>query len=71
MSAALRTASRVPIRSANDEVRAQRQQRRQSPDSAFVFTTERGGPFTPDAVNRLIKRIDPRARFAFPVCAPA
>jgi hypothetical protein len=29
----------------------------QSPDSAFVFATERGGPFTTDAVNRLIKRI--------------
>jgi integrase len=24
------------------------------PDSGFVFATERGGPFTPDAVNRLI-----------------
>jgi hypothetical protein len=30
--------------------------RRQSPDSALVFATERGGPFTPDAINRLIKR---------------
>jgi site-specific recombinase XerD len=27
--------------------------------------TERGGPFTPDAVNRLIKRIGERAGFAF------
>jgi type 1 fimbriae regulatory protein FimB/type 1 fimbriae regulatory protein FimE len=34
-----------PLRS--DEVRALRELRRQSPDSAFVFATERGGPFTP------------------------
>jgi site-specific recombinase XerD len=26
-----------------------------------VFTTERGGPFTSDAINRLIKRIGERA----------
>jgi integrase len=52
-----------------DEVRALRELRRQSPDSAFVFVTERGGPFTPDAVNRLIKRIGERAGLAFPVHA--
>jgi len=38
--------------------------RRQCPDSVFVFATERGGPFTPDAVNRLIKRVGERADFA-------
>ena len=54
-----------PLR--GDEVRALRELRRQFPDSAFVFTTERGGPFTADAVNRLVKRIGERARFAFPV----
>jgi type 1 fimbriae regulatory protein FimB/type 1 fimbriae regulatory protein FimE len=54
-----------PLR--GDEVRALRELRRQFPDSAFVFPTERGGPFTPDAVNRLIQRIGDRARFAFPV----
>ena len=43
--------------------------RRQFPDSGFVFATERGGPFTADAVNRLIKRIGERAGFAFPVHA--
>jgi integrase len=48
-----------PLR--GDEVRALRELRRQFPDSAFVFATERGGPFTPDAVNRLIKRIGERA----------
>jgi hypothetical protein len=40
---------------------------RQFPDSKHVFDTERGGPFTPDAVNRLIKRIGERAGFDFPV----
>jgi len=54
-----------PLR--GDEVRALRELRRQSPDSAFVFATERGGPFTPDAVNRLIKRIGARAGFGFPI----
>ena len=38
-----------PLR--GDELRALRELRRQFPDSAFVFATERGGPFTPDAVN--------------------
>jgi hypothetical protein len=53
-----------PLR--GDEVRALRELRRQCPDSAFVFATKRGGPFTPDAVNRLIKRNGERADFAFP-----
>ena len=35
------------------------------PESDFVFATERGGPFTPDAVNRLIKRIGERAGLSF------
>jgi type 1 fimbriae regulatory protein FimB/type 1 fimbriae regulatory protein FimE len=56
-----------PLR--GDEVRALRELRRQFPDSAFVFATERGGPFTADAVNRLVKRIGERVRFAFPVHA--
>jgi integrase len=51
-----------PLR--GDEVRALRELLRQFPASAFVFATERGGPFTPDAVNRLIKRIGERAGFA-------
>ena len=54
-----------PLR--GDELRALRELRRQSPDSAFVFATERGGPFTADAVNRLIKRIGERSGLAFPV----
>jgi type 1 fimbriae regulatory protein FimB/type 1 fimbriae regulatory protein FimE len=56
-----------PLR--GDEIRALRELRRQFPDSAFVFATERGGPFTPDAVNRLIKRIGTRASFPFQVHA--
>jgi integrase len=56
-----------PLR--GDELRALRQLQREYPDSAFVFATERGGPFTPDAVNRLIKRIGERAGMSFPVHA--
>jgi type 1 fimbriae regulatory protein FimB/type 1 fimbriae regulatory protein FimE len=56
-----------PLR--GDEVRALRELRHRSPDSAFVFGTEHDGPFTPDAVNRLVKRIGERARFAFPIHA--
>ena len=58
-------ADHVPI--SFTSIRALRELRRQFPDSGFVFATERGGPFTPDAVNRLIKRIGERAGFAFPV----
>ena len=54
-----------PLR--GDEVRALRELRRQFPDSAFVFPTERGGPVTSDAVNRLIKSIGQRAGFDFQV----
>jgi len=54
-----------PIR--GDELRALRELQRQYPDSGFVFTTERGGPFTPDAINRLVKRLSERAGFPFQV----
>ena len=47
-----------PLR--GDEVRALRKLHGET-ISNFVFETERGGPFTPDAVNRLIKRIGGRA----------
>ena len=44
--------------SAVDELRALRRlQREQDPKSTFVFTTERGGPMTPDALNRMVKRL--------------
>jgi site-specific recombinase XerD len=32
-----------------------------------VFTSERGMPFTPDALNRQIKHIGERAKLSFPV----
>lgn len=53
-----------PLR--GDEIRVLRQLQKEAA-SGFVFETERGGPFTTDAVNRLIKRIGERAGFDFPV----
>ena len=45
-----------PIR--GDELRSLRRlQREQEPKSTFVFTTERGGPMTRDALNRMVKRL--------------
>jgi site-specific recombinase XerD len=35
--------------------------------SGYVFTTERGTPFTPDAINRPVKIIGKRAGISFPV----
>jgi integrase len=58
------TPSVHPLR--GDEVRALRELQRQT-TSNFVFETERGGPFTTDAVNRLVKRIGERATLAFPI----
>ncbi len=55
-----------PLR--GDEIRALRALQRQT-TGGFVFETERGGPFTPDAVNRLIKRIGEHAGFPFQVHA--
>ena len=54
-----------------DQLKALRELRRQFPDSGYVFATERGSPFTADAVNRLIKRIGARAGMPFQkVCTP-
>ena len=53
-----------PIR--GDELRALRELQRQT-SGGFVFETERGTPFTTDAVNRLVKRIGDRAGFPFKV----
>lgn len=59
-----------PIR--GDELRALRRlQREQKPRSNFVFTTERGGPMTPDALNRMVKRLgDSSKLLGFPIQAP-
>ena len=56
-----------PLR--GDEIRALRELQRQFPDSKHIVGTERGGPFTPDAINRLIERIGERAGFDFLVHA--
>jgi len=53
-----------PIR--GDELRALRELQRQT-SGGYVFETERGTPFTTDAVNRLVKRIGGRASFPFKV----
>ena len=57
-----------PLR--GDEGPFLRELKRQT-EGGFVFETERGGPFTPDAVSRLIKRVGSRARFPFQVHAHA
>jgi integrase len=54
-----------PIR--GDELRALTALRRENPDSGYVFTTERGTPFTADAINRLVKIIGARAGLPLPV----
>jgi integrase len=54
-----------PIRGA--ELRMLTTLRKEYPDSGYVFTTERGTPFTPDAINRLVKIIGKRAHLPFPV----
>jgi integrase len=56
-----------PIR--GDELRALRQLQRQAPKSPFLFMTERGGPFTTDSFNWVVKRVGQKARFPFQVHA--
>jgi type 1 fimbriae regulatory protein FimE len=41
--------------------------RRLFPDSGYVFTSERSTPFTPDAINRLVKNSGKRAGLALHV----
>jgi integrase len=55
-------------RAKNGKLRMLRELQRNT-QGAFVFQTERGGPFTADAVNRLIKRIGERAGLPFQVHA--
>jgi len=54
-----------PIR--GDELRMLTALRKLVPDSGYVFTTERGTPFTPDAINRLVKTVGKRAKLPLPV----
>jgi type 1 fimbriae regulatory protein FimB/type 1 fimbriae regulatory protein FimE len=53
-----------PIR--GDELRALRQLRRET-TGPYVFTSERGTPFTTDALNRHIKRLAAKTKISFPV----
>src|ERR1700758_4786187 len=56
-----------PIR--GDELRALRELERAKSGSPYVFESERGGPFAPDAITHLIKRVGKRAGFPFKVHA--
>jgi integrase len=50
------------------ELRALRRlQREQEPASPFVFTSERGAPFTPAGIRRMVSKLGVAAEFAFPV----
>jgi len=53
-----------PIR--GDELRQLRQLRRDT-SGPYVFTSERGAPFTTDALNRHIKRLAAKTKIGFPV----
>ncbi|WP_405229336.1 tyrosine-type recombinase/integrase [Lentisalinibacter sediminis] len=50
-----------------DELRLLRRLRRQYFDSAFVFTTERGGPLSRSTVGKLLRRAGDRAGIEYPV----
>ncbi len=54
-----------PIR--GDELRMLTALRKEYPDSGYVFTTERGTLFTPDAINKHLKGIGKRAKLPLPV----
>lgn len=49
------------------ELRALRQLRRDWPDSAYLFVSERGGPMTASNVRKLIARAGLEAKIPFPV----
>jgi integrase len=52
-----------------DELRVLTALRKANPDAQYVFTTERGTPFTADGVNKLIKTVGVRAKLAMPIHA--
>jgi integrase len=56
-----------PIR--GDELRALRRLHREAPKSSFVFVSERGGPFTTDSFNWVVKRAGQKAGLPFQVHA--
>ena len=53
-----------PVR--GDELRALRKLEREAPKSPFVFVTERGGPFTTDSFNWLVKRAGTESTLSVP-----
>ena len=57
------TPSVHPIR--GDEIRALRKLRRESPNEAYVFLTERGGPMSTIGFHHLIQRLGNAARMPF------
>ena len=63
----VRKPSTHPVR--GDELRALRKLKREAPKSPFVFVSERGGPFTTDSFNWLVKRAGRNARLEFQVHA--
>jgi type 1 fimbriae regulatory protein FimB/type 1 fimbriae regulatory protein FimE len=56
-----------PIR--GDELRALRKLQREAPKSPFLFVSERGGPFTTDSFNWMVKRAGRKARLPLQVHA--
>ena len=52
-----------------DELRMLTALRKANPEAQYVFTTERGTPFTPDGINKLIKTVGARAKLAMPIHA--
>ena len=54
-----------PIR--GDELRALRKLQREAPKSPFIFVSERGGPFTTDSFNWMVKRAGQKAGLPFQV----
>ena len=59
------TPSVHPIR--GDEIRALRKLRRENPNEAYVFVTERGGPMSTIGFHHLIQRLGKAARMPFPL----
>jgi len=56
-----------PIR--GDELRSLRKLHREAPKSPYIFVSERGGPFTTDSFNWMVKRAGQRAELPFQVHA--
>ena len=50
-----------------EEMRALGQLRRDYPDSPYIFVSERGGPMTPDAARKMIRKSGEGAKLQFPV----